>query len=352
MGRPSLLGGFGMTTPTTWAGRALLVLYGFFGCSGAILFFNLFLERIITLLACLLKAIHERDLRRRGLLDRRDSQLSFDDRLDDWKPSVYWVMLCLFLATAVLSASASALYARAEQWSYPEALYFCFIAFSTIGFGDLVPNQKAAYPNLVSVGGNATDSEDRDLDADDTALLYFQVLTWYRAANFVIMSVGCCCIYSLFNVTSIVIKQLLNWLIRRLDCTCKRRKAKGQKPTRSRRNALTPAQLRAQARAAARSSKKSAHKDDTVSDSDSDADSMFDSDGERGHTGELICMSDLLRANKVSLAVMQKQLYETAQRGTPVLLPQRALQENDSFKPGAVGPLAIVSEKFGGGRHA
>ncbi|KAG0410577.1 hypothetical protein HPB47_012299, partial [Ixodes persulcatus] len=65
---------FGMTTPTTWAGRALLVLYGFFGCSGAILFFNLFLERIITLLACLLKAIHERDLRRRGLLDRRDSQ--------------------------------------------------------------------------------------------------------------------------------------------------------------------------------------------------------------------------------------------------------------------------------------
>lgn len=63
-------------------------------------------------------------------------------------------------------------------------------------------------------------------------------------------------------------------------------------------------------------------------------------------------MSDLLRANKVSLAVMQKQLYETAQRGTPVLLPQRALQENDSFKPGAVGPLAIVSEKFGGGRRA
>ncbi|CAN7937538.1 unnamed protein product [Ixodes hexagonus] len=297
-----------MTTPTTWAGRALVVLYGFFGCSGAILFFNLFLERIITLLACVLKAIHERDLRRRGLLDRRDSQLSFDDRLDDWKPSVYWVMLCLFLATAVLSASASALYARAEQWSYSEALYFCFIGFSTIGFGDLVPNQKAAYPNLV--------------------------ITWYRAANFVIMSAGCCCIYSLFNVTSIVIKQFLNWLIRRLDCTCKPRKTKGQKPT----------------RAAARtgtSTKRSAHKGDAVTDSDSDADSMFDSDDERGHTGDLICMSDLLRANKVSLAVMQKQLYETAQRGTPVLLPQRALQENDSFKPGAVGPLAIVSEKFG-----
>lgn len=61
-------------------------------------------------------------------------------------------------------------------------------------------------------------------------------------------------------------------------------------------------------------------------------------------------MSDLLRANKVSLAIMQKQLYETAQRGgAPVLLPQRALQDRDAFKPGAVGPLAIVSEKFGDG---
>ncbi|KAL1422191.1 hypothetical protein MTO96_022326 [Rhipicephalus appendiculatus] len=65
-----------MTTPCTWAGRSLVLAYGFLGCSGAILFFNLFLERIITLLACLLKALHERELRRRGLLDRRDSQAS------------------------------------------------------------------------------------------------------------------------------------------------------------------------------------------------------------------------------------------------------------------------------------
>ncbi|KAL3175499.1 hypothetical protein MRX96_040243 [Rhipicephalus microplus] len=320
--------GFGMTTPCTWAGRSLVLAYGFLGCSGAILFFNLFLERIITLLACLLKALHERELRRRGLLDRRDSQLSFDDRLDDWKPSVYWVMLCLFVATAVLSASASVLYARTEQWDYLESFYFCFVAFSTIGFGDLVPGQK----------------------------LSFRVSSWYHVANFVILSAGCCCIYSLFNVTSIVIKQFLNWLIRRLDCSCRFRRRTGQKPTRYRRNALTPAQLRVQAKAAAKSGVKSsrrssgkAAKDITVAaDSDSDADSTYDSDNERGHTGELICMSDLLRANKVSLAIMQKQLYETAQRGgAPMLLPPRALQDKDAFKPGSVGPLAIVSQKFG-----
>lgn len=104
-------------------------------------------------------------------------QLSFDDRLDDWKPSVYWVMLCLFLATAVLSASASALYSRVEQWSYEESLYFCFVAFSTIGFGDLVPNQRAVYPNLLGAR-NRSDSNNNDTSSDDegdTALLYFQV---------------------------------------------------------------------------------------------------------------------------------------------------------------------------------
>ncbi|XP_037524378.1 potassium channel subfamily K member 12 [Rhipicephalus sanguineus] len=354
--------GFGMTTPCTWAGRSLVLAYGFLGCSGAILFFNLFLERIITLLACLLKALHERELRRRGLLDRRDSQLSFDDRLDDWKPSVYWVMLCLFLATAVLSASASVLYARTEQWGYLESFYFCFVAFSTIGFGDLVPGQKLSF-RTPSAAPNVTTEDDDDVSSepeasDATGLLELQVTSWYHVANFLILSAGCCCIYSLFNVTSIVIKQFLNWLIRRLDCSCRFRRRTGQKPTRYRRNALTPAQLRVQAKAAARSGVKSSRRssgkaaNDTTAaaDSDSDADSTYDSDNERGHTGELICMSDLLRANKVSLAIMQKQLYETAQRGgAPMLLPPRALQDKDAFKPGSVGPLAIVSQKFGDG---
>ncbi|KAH8030461.1 hypothetical protein HPB51_006893 [Rhipicephalus microplus] len=256
---------------------------------------------------------------------QKKTQLSFDDRLDDWKPSVYWVMLCLFVATAVLSASASVLYARTEQWDYLESFYFCFVAFSTIGFGDLVPGQKLSFRVPPSATSNVTTEEDDDVTSepeasDATGLLELEVSSWYHVANFVILSAGCCCIYSLFNVTSIVIKQLLNWLIRRLDCSCRFRRRMGQKPTRYRRNALTPAQLRVQAKAAAKSGVKSSRrssgkvaKDITAAaDSDSDADSTYDSDNERGHTGELICMSDLLRANKVSLAIMQKQLYETA----------------------------------------
>lgn len=78
----------------------------------------------------------------------------------------------------------------------------------------------------------------------------------------------------------------------------------------------------------------------------SDADSNYDSDSERL---EMICNAEMMKCNKVSLAVMQKQLYESAQRGQAILLPSRLAQAQDrnSFTPGAVGPLAIVTKKFG-----
>lgn len=46
----------------------------------------------------------------------------------------------------------------------------------------------------------------------------------YRMVAFALMVFGCCCIYSLLNVTSIVIKQFLNYIIKRMDycgeCCC------------------------------------------------------------------------------------------------------------------------------------
>jgi len=62
---PLTFSGYGNTTPQTTAGRASVIFYGFFGCSIGILFFNLFLERIITLLAYILRGVHVRRLRKR-----------------------------------------------------------------------------------------------------------------------------------------------------------------------------------------------------------------------------------------------------------------------------------------------
>jgi hypothetical protein len=288
-----------MTTPRTIGGKIVLILYGFLGCAGAILFFNLFLERIITFLAYILRSIHERELKRKGLMTgkdskgRRGSNISDDDSLDSWKPSVWWVMLILFLGACVIACCASAMYHPVEEWTYFEAIYFCFVTFATIGFGDYVVSQESDYENV----------------------------HLYRFGNFCFIVVGCCCIYSLFNVTSIVIKQFLNWLIKKLDCQC----CYKPKP-RPRRNAITPGHMRQQAAV-------------TKTGIDiTDADS-YDSDIERRNSGEMISMRDFLQANKISLAMMQKQLYETSQRG--------AFQHNGGGFQGGVGPLAILNKKLG-----
>lgn len=61
-------------------------------------------------------------------------------------------------------------------------------------------------------------------------------------------------------------------------------------------------------------------------------------------SGELISMKDFFSANKVALAVMQKQLDEMAQmeKGSSIATVSNA----SVVKRDAVGPLAIVSEKF------
>lgn len=335
-----------MTTPRTSVGKVAVICYGFLGCSGAILFFNLFLERIITFMAFVLRCYHERAIRKRigaiGKDECRGSVGSLDEDVDmyddNWKPSVYWVMAYLFVAATIVACAASALYTHMERWSFIDALYFCFVSFATIGFGDLVSSQEPSYP----------------------------LTPLYRFANFAFVVLGCCCLYSLFNVISIVIKQFLNFLIRKLDmeiptcCPAKgqhfhtsalskaARHAHGRSASerrlRSRRNAITPNHVTASNEG---STSKSA---DT--DMDSNYDSEDDDERQKRMSTEMISMRDVLGTNRVSLAVMQKQLYETAQaqRGLlppAILLPQRTQAETCAFAPGTVGSLAIVSSKFG-----
>lgn len=79
---------------------------------------------------------------------RRGSRYSGDDDDDlaDWKPSVYWVMVILFIASTIIACCAAALFHVQEKWSYLDSLYYCFVSFATIGFGDLVASQDNHYP--------------------------------------------------------------------------------------------------------------------------------------------------------------------------------------------------------------
>ncbi|XP_078261974.1 potassium channel subfamily K member 12-like [Rhinoraja longicauda] len=292
--------GFGMTTPATVTGKVFLIFYGLLGCAGTILFFNLFLERTITLLAFIMKACYQRQQQNKGLLPPiigRQSALMDAASLAGWKPSVYYIMLILGIAAVVISCCASAMYTPVEGWNYTDSLYFCFVTFSTIGFGDLVSSQNAAYTN--------------------------QGL--YRFGNFVFILLGVCCIYSLFNVISIVIKQFLNWLLKKLECGCCPRCRRGKMRT-GRRNAITPGQSRIR-------------RDHVLAEEDGPCDS--DNEGRR-LSGEMISMRDLTASNKVSLAILQKQLSETA-NGYPRTVCINTRQNGFS---GGVGALAIMNNRL------
>ncbi|KPP75268.1 potassium channel subfamily K member 13-like [Scleropages formosus] len=294
--------GFGMTTPATVGGKIFLIFYGLIGCASTILFFNLFLERLITLLAVVLRSCHELQRRRKGVLphDGQSSSragASGPDSLAEWKPSVYYVMLILCLGAVLVSCCASAMFSAVEGWSYMDSLYFCFVAFSTIGFGDLVSSQQLNYEYQAA----------------------------YHLGNFLFIFLGVCCIYSLFNVISIVIKQILNWILRWLERPCGGSRCCPGNILRPRRNLVMPSQQRARRNISI----------------ETDGGNESEVDGRR-MSEELISMRDFLAANKVSLAIMQKQLSETA---TGHLGHSVAGTHHNGFS-GGVGALAIMNNRL------
>uniref|UniRef100_A0A4W5M0W0 Potassium channel, subfamily K, member 13b n=1 Tax=Hucho hucho TaxID=62062 RepID=A0A4W5M0W0_9TELE len=307
--------GFGMTTPATIGGKIFLIFYGLIGCAATILFFNLFLERVITVIAFVLKFCHERR-RRKSVLPQNGCRRLSDgsggggrggrgEGLAGWKPSVYCVMLILGAAAILVSCCASAMYSAVEGWGYLDSLYFCFVAFSTIGFGDVVSSQRLAYEE-----GNVNQ-------------------TAYRLGNFLFILTGVCCIYSLFNVISIVIKQVLNWLLRRMEAPCHCPRTRGHHPQQRlpRRNVVVPGHLRAQ-------------RDLSI---ETDAVNESEVDGRR-MSGEMISMRDFLAANKVNLAIMQKQLSEMA-IGHPRQSGSNSRHGHNGFS-GGVGALGIMNNRL------
>ena len=49
------IAGYGMTTPRTMSGRLCVIVYGLVGCGACMLFFNLFMERTVTVFAICLR---------------------------------------------------------------------------------------------------------------------------------------------------------------------------------------------------------------------------------------------------------------------------------------------------------
>ena len=114
--------GYGHLAPSTVGGRVFCMIFALFGIP-----LNLMVLRHIG--------------------DRVNQVISYihyfvETKLLHQKPEVVatktliWTLVVLILMLFV----GAVLYLQEEQWNFLEGVYFCFITFSTIGFGDLVPN--------------------------------------------------------------------------------------------------------------------------------------------------------------------------------------------------------------------
>ncbi|XP_053641714.2 potassium channel subfamily K member 13-like [Cherax quadricarinatus] len=196
--------GYGVPSLKTVEGKVFSIFFSLIGCSSSLLFYNLFLERIITILAKINRAHHDwKEQRKAKAAAKKDAVVKIkrretdsndeeddddDEELDTYKPSLYWDMFYLIIFSIILIVLGAVLYMKEENWSYFESVYFCYISFSTIGFGDYIAIQEV-------------DS------------FYGESVLAYKVVNFLVLLLGCCCIYSLFNVISLIIKKHLNYIV-------------------------------------------------------------------------------------------------------------------------------------------
>ncbi|KAI5625578.1 potassium channel subfamily K member 13-like, partial [Silurus asotus] len=188
--------GYGLAAPTTTNGKIFLIFFALIGCSAAILLFNLFIERILTFITYVLSRCHEQKMSNSSqgvaasnLTTQPGGTTSGQE---DWKPSVYHVTLIMLAVCFLVACTASGLYSVVEDWGYLESMYFCFVTFSTMGFGDMVSGQEM--PEEASC--------------------------FYQVVNVLAIFLGVGCAYTLFNLIAIMIKAMLNWILGKVLCLC------------------------------------------------------------------------------------------------------------------------------------
>ena len=111
-------------TPKTNAGRIVLIFYALIGIPLNLWTLKVMGDAITSLLTKLVSKFEQKVLHRVG-----------EKRV---KLKVVAAMAVLNIAVLLLGG---VMYMMSENWTYVEGVYYCFIVYSTIGFGDLVPNE-------------------------------------------------------------------------------------------------------------------------------------------------------------------------------------------------------------------
>ena len=99
------------------------MIFALFGIPLNIMIVKLVGDRIVALIQLTLRSIEQR---------------YFAKEVTKLHGKTVTVILCLMVIMLVLGGI---LYNLTEPWTFLDGLYFCFVTFTTIGFGDLVPNE-------------------------------------------------------------------------------------------------------------------------------------------------------------------------------------------------------------------
>ncbi|VDO03268.1 unnamed protein product [Rodentolepis nana] len=116
--------GYGHCTPKTKAGKIFCMVYALPGIPLCLVMFQSIGERINTLITRLLRRLI-------SLLRCKNQTVS----------QSHLIFVSANVVTIVVTAGA-AVFAEYENWPYLDALYYCFITLTTIGFGDIVALQR------------------------------------------------------------------------------------------------------------------------------------------------------------------------------------------------------------------
>lgn len=100
------------------------MIFAFFGIPLNLMILKLVGDRITRCIQIALRTVERR-------------YCTEEEEVTKLRTKTIMVIVCLIMLMLLLGGI---LYNLTESWTFLDGLYFCFVTFTTIGFGDLVPN--------------------------------------------------------------------------------------------------------------------------------------------------------------------------------------------------------------------
>jgi len=125
--------GYGNLAPETLGGRMLCIIYALIGIPLTLMLLAVVGNVIVLKLNVACGWVAAR-IRSKYLKD-----VEFEAASEDINAPVWLALPIIFVFLAIMST----MYSLLEGWDFGTSLYFIFITFTTIGFGDIVPSSQA-----------------------------------------------------------------------------------------------------------------------------------------------------------------------------------------------------------------